>query len=68
VSAGAAFAALGMLVLVASGAHMVLRPHTYLGKGSLPATDPRTVRWFGLLTLVLGAVSVALSLIKFVSE
>lgn len=67
-SGGTALALLGMLALAASGAHMRLQPHIYLGKGTAPATDPRTVRWFGTVLLFLGAASAAFILIKFASE
>lgn len=67
-SIAAAFTLLGVLALMASGANMVLRPRTFLGQGISPATDPRTVRAFGIFFLVLGTAAAVLTLIKFVSE
>lgn len=57
----------GALALLA-GAHMLLRPRAYVGTGIPPATDPRTVRWFGAFFLVLGAAMIGLALIPFAQE
>lgn len=63
-----ALVGLGVITSLISGAHMALRPATYLGKGTPPASDPRTVRAFGIFFLGLATIMVALILIKFVSE
>ncbi|SFK02329.1 hypothetical protein SAMN03159338_3022 [Sphingomonas sp. NFR04] len=61
-------AACGVIGTLTAGAHMVLRPATYLGKGTPPASDPRTVRAFGIFFIGLATVGVVFALIKFVSE
>lgn len=67
-SDGLASALPGALAMLAGAAHMVLRPHAYLGKGTAPATDPRTVRWFGLFFFVLGGTTAVLAPYQFVTE
>jgi hypothetical protein len=67
-SIATALALLGMLAPIASGGHMVARPAAYLGKGTAPASDPRTVRWFGIVFLILGSASAALFVLQFVTE
>ena len=44
------------IFLLASAGRMLLRPYSFVGKGRLDATDPRTVRMFGWFTLILGVV------------
>jgi hypothetical protein len=45
------FLALSILV---NGARMLLRPRSFVGPGSLDATDPRTVKIFGWASIVIG--------------
>ena len=44
---------LAVLLLLSAG-QMLLRPQRFVGAGRLNATDPRTVRAFGGIALVLG--------------
>ena len=67
-STGAALALVGICACIAWGAHMMLRPQIYLGKGTAPVTDPRVMRWFGAFFVVLGLSVAVLNLIQFVSE
>ena len=59
---------LGGVSLLAAGARLALRPRAYIGAGTPPATDPRTVRWFGILFLVLGILTAGIPLIQFIPE
>lgn len=47
-------AAAGTLALTIEGVRMVLRPAAFLGTGTPPATNPRTVRIFGYVFAALG--------------
>ena len=42
------------LSLLVSGGRMLLRPRTFVGGGRLDAADPRTVKIFGWVTVMLG--------------
>jgi hypothetical protein len=65
-SVAAALTLFGILALIASGAHMMLRPGFFGGRAAF--AGPRTVRQFGIFFVLLGAVALVLTLIKFVSE
>ncbi|MBX3565985.1 MAG: hypothetical protein KF730_15575 [Sphingomonas sp.] len=67
-STGAALALLGICACIAWGAHIMLRPQIYLGKGTAPVTDPRVIRGFGAFLIVLGVSIAVLNLTQFVSE
>ena len=65
---GPGLALLGVLATFAFAAHLLLRPHAYLGKGTAPVTDPRVIRGFGVFLLLLGASVAFLIFYQFVSE
>lgn len=58
---------LGLLILL-SGLRMALRPATFIGTGPIPASEPNTVRAFGIFFIVLGLVHLGLNLSYFASE
>lgn len=63
------WAGLGLsAVILWSGARMVFRPGSFAGIGLIPASDPRTVRAFGFLFLVIGVANAGLNFSYFVSE
>ena len=39
-------------------------PNRYVGTGVIPATVPRTIRIFGVLTVIIGASNVAINIPK----
>ena len=62
----AAFALGAGTIALASGWPMLRRPESYLGSGRPPATDPSTVRKFGIFSVTLGGILVTGGLIRFV--
>ncbi len=58
---------LGVAATLAGGLRMALRPHAYLGTGIPPATDPRTVRFFGILMWVFAGIVLLLAAWKALS-
>jgi len=65
---GPGLALLGVLAMFAFAAHLLLRPHAYLGRGTAPIADPRVVRGFGIFFLLLGSSVALLTFYQFVSE
>ena len=60
-------AVLGLLAGVGlglTGARMVTRARSYIGEGSMDARDPRTVRIFGTMFVLMGAVVLILSILR----
>ncbi|MEA3003391.1 MAG: hypothetical protein QOH81_2179 [Sphingomonadales bacterium] len=56
--------AFGATAVLISGLHMALRPAAYLGRGTIQATDPRTVRWFGIFFLAIGVPALILLIVR----
>lgn len=56
--------------LFLGGVRMVSHPDAHIGVGIIPAREPRTVRIFGIASIVIGALNAALSFysLVFVSE
>ena len=65
---GPGLALLGVVATFAFAAHLLLRPHAYLGKGTAPITDPRVIRGFGIFFLLLGGSIAILTIYQFVQE
>ena len=59
--------ALGLL-LVARGAMWIRKPQAFLGGGMIPATNPRTVRAFGVFVFIVGLLNAGLNLPLILSE
>ncbi|WP_294261073.1 hypothetical protein [uncultured Sphingomonas sp.] len=55
-------------MLTINGYRKVRDPNAFVGVGPIPATDPRTVRFFGIGFLVLGLLNVGLILSQLLSE
>jgi hypothetical protein len=55
---------LGPGAVLASGALMVSRPASYVGRGFVPASDPQTVRRFGLVMVVGAGIILVLNLVR----
>ncbi|MFT3977916.1 MAG: hypothetical protein QM688_12515 [Sphingomonas bacterium] len=60
---------LGVGVMLAGiGLRRLLQPRAFIGVGLIPATDPRTVRAFGIFIFVIGLLDVGLGLTQLLSE
>jgi hypothetical protein len=44
------------VMLLYTGLRMAFRPTLYVGVGTMPASDPRTVRSFGIFFALLGLI------------
>ncbi len=56
------------IVLAINGWKMLTKPNAYVGVGIIPASDPRTVKWFGVFGLIAGVLNVGLNLPQLFSE
>lgn len=56
------------IAIMGSGLRYFLKPKAFVGIGFIPATDPRTVRAFGIFFFVLGLLNAGLNLTKLLSE
>lgn len=52
------------LGFAATGLRMILRPAAHLGIGTPPAIDPRTLRFFGYVSVAAGLVGLGTALIR----
>lgn len=67
-NASLVIAGLGGLTTLGIGIRMMTRPQTYIGQGNPPATDPRTIIWFGRIFTILGGAAVLLILFSILPE
>jgi uncharacterized membrane protein len=54
-----------MLIL---GARMFRHPERFIGQGVIPLTVPRTVRFLGVVAILVGIANLAIHIPKIISE
>ena len=59
--------ALGLMLSI-NGFRMLTKPNSFVGVGMIPASDPRTVRGFGIVILIIGILNAGINLPNLFSE
>lgn len=56
------------IMLMLNGLRWWWQPHAFVGVGLIPASDPRTVRIFGIGIFIIGLLNAGLNLPQIFSE
>ena len=56
------------VMLAVNGWKLLTKPNAYVGVGIIPASNPRTVKWFGIVGLIIGIDNASVNLPHLFSE